>query len=49
MENSAKFDEALFNTRRIFNVADTSEKLFDINRTTYFSRWLVVICYELVD
>lgn len=28
MENSATFDEALFNTRRIFKVSDTSEKLF---------------------
>lgn len=30
MENSARFDEALFNTRRIFKAEDTSEKLFDM-------------------
>lgn len=30
MENSATFDEALFNTRRIFKAEDTSEKLFDM-------------------
>lgn len=30
MENSDTFDETLFNTRRIFKVSDTSEKLFDM-------------------
>lgn len=30
MENSATFDEALFNTRRIFKAEDTSKKLFDM-------------------